>query len=72
MFLSNLKTIRKNAGIKVKTVSEKLGISRITLWQWENGKRTPGIEDLARLAQLYECTVDDLIGKELKKSLLES
>lgn len=62
MFCSKLKTMRERSGKKPKIVSDSLGISRVTLWQWENGKRTPSIENLARLAKLYDCTIDDLVG----------
>ena len=62
MFVSNLKSIRKEKCLRVKNVSEQLNISRITLWQWENGKRTPSIENLTKLAKLYNCSIDDLLG----------
>ena len=59
MKLANLKKLRELKELRVKDVSEKLKISRITLWQWENGKRTPSIESLAKLAEIYGCTIDD-------------
>ena len=62
MVIQNLKIMREKKGLRVKEVSNKLKISRITLWQWENGKRTPSIENLAELAKLYDCTIDDLVG----------
>ena len=62
MVVQNLKPIREKKGLRVKEVSNKLKISRITLWQWENGKRTPSVENLAELAKLYDCTIDELLG----------
>ena len=62
MVIQNLKIMREKKGLRVKEVSNKLKISRITLWQWENGKRTPSVENLAELAKLYDCTIDDLVG----------
>ena len=62
MVVQNLKIMREKKGLRVKEISNKLKISRITLWQWENGKRTPSIENLAELAKLYDCTIDDLVG----------
>lgn len=64
MFVSNLKSIREKKGMRVKKVSDELKISRITLWQWENGKRTPSIDNLSKLSKLYDCTIDDLIDKK--------
>ena len=62
MFVSSLKSMREKKCLRAKSVSEQLKISRITLWQWENGKRTPSIENLAKLAKIYACTIDDLVG----------
>ena len=62
MFVSNLKCLREKKGFRARFVSDKLKISRITLWQWEKGKRTPSIENLKKLAKLYDCSVDDLVG----------
>ena len=64
MVIQNLKIMREKKGLRVKEVSNKLKISRITLWQWENGKRTPSVENLAELAKLYDCSIDDLVGKK--------
>ena len=64
MVVQNLKIMREKKGLRVKEISNKLKISRITLWQWENGKRTPSIENLAELAKLYDCTIDDLVGEK--------
>lgn len=64
MVIQNLKIMREKKGLRVKEVSNKLKISRITLWQWENGKRTPSVEKLAELAKLYDCSVDDLIDNK--------
>jgi transcriptional regulator with XRE-family HTH domain len=56
-----LKEIRESRNLKPKAVVEQLGISRITLWQWENGKRSPSIEYLNKLSKIYECSIDDFI-----------
>ena len=62
-----LKEIREKKKIKAKDVVKELGISRITLWQWENGKRSPSIESVARLAKLYKCSIDAIVKVDKEK-----
>jgi transcriptional regulator with XRE-family HTH domain len=62
-----LKEIREKKKIKAKDVVKELGISRITLWQWENGKRSPSIESVAKLAKLYKCSINDIVKVDKEK-----
>ena len=45
-----------------KQVAEKLGVSPVTVSGWEIGKRTPEPQMLPRLAQVFNTTVDNLLG----------
>lgn len=59
----DIRNRRKAMGMTQAKLSEKLGCSAITVCQWEIGTRTPGIETLVKLADIFGCTVDDLIIK---------
>ena len=61
---SNFEVYRKRAGLRQCDVAEILGISQVSVWQWENGKALPRADKLPAVAKLYGCTIDDLIGKE--------
>ena len=61
------KEIREKKKIKAKDVAKELGISRITLWQWENGKRSPSIESVTKLAKLYKCSINDIVKVDKEK-----
>ena len=56
-----LKAKRKAVGLKVKTVAEQLGKSRITIWEYETNRRKPSIKILIQLAKLYGCTINDFV-----------
>lgn len=45
-------------------VMEAVGVSRMTVNNWESGRALPSASALAGLAQLYQTTVDDLLGLE--------
>jgi len=36
-----LKSYRDNHGLSQAALGERIGVDRITVWRWENGKRQP-------------------------------
>lgn len=58
------KRLREQAGLSVKQVMEALHVSDAAVYFWETGAYTPSVKKLPALAQLYGCTVDDLLRKE--------
>lgn len=56
-----IQALRKMAGLTQAEAAQKMGCTQEEISRWENGKRTPTAETLKRLAQLYQCAVDDLI-----------
>lgn len=59
----DIKKRRRITGMTQAKLAEALGCSAIAVCQWENGTRTPGIETLVKLADIFGCMVDDLIIK---------
>lgn len=55
---------RKAAGVSVREVCEVLGVSYAAVYQWELGVTNPTVANLVKLAQLYNCTIDDLLKDE--------
>jgi transcriptional regulator with XRE-family HTH domain len=56
-----LKTIRKKRKITQQAAADFLGIPRTALTQIENGNRAISTLEIAKLAKLYDCTVEELI-----------
>ena len=57
--------LRKKAGLTQKELCNKLNVSRSTYNGYELDKFEPNIETLKKLADLYDVSVDYLIGNEL-------
>ena len=57
----NLRKLRINAGYTQDKVSQLLNIQRAAYCNYENGTRTPPIETIIALAELYHVSVDYLI-----------
>lgn len=43
-----------------ESVANKLGVSRQTISNWENGKTLPDIDSLIKLSQIYQLSIDEL------------
>lgn len=53
--------LRKRAGISQQRLAEMMGVSRTTITQIENGKRKVSADELARLSEIYNLSVDNLL-----------
>ena len=62
-----LKQLRKSKGVSADEVSKVLGISRQGYTNYENEIREPNINNLIKLAEYFEVTVDYLLGREEQK-----
>lgn len=63
-FSSKLKEARLKKGLSQNTVAEKLNISRQAISRWETGKGMPDINTLPLLGELYDISIDELLGCE--------
>lgn len=58
-----MRTFRESRGLSIAQVSKHIGIDPSNLSRIERGKQTPSLPLLIRIAQFYNCGLDDLIGK---------
>ena len=59
-----LKTERTKLGLTQDEVAEKLIVSRQAISKWEQGNGYPDIENLVRLSDLYNISLDELLRGE--------
>ena len=65
-----LRSAREKAKMSVRQVMESLGVTDAAVYQWETGVTTPRPAKLAKLAELYGCTVDGLLKEDSMESRL--
>ncbi|MBO2517219.1 MAG: hypothetical protein CW338_08125 [Clostridiales bacterium] len=68
------KTIRKyrlNAGVGVKGLGEKLGVSAATVNYWEGGRFCPVPEMMARLCRMFDIPPAELLGLEENEGTMD-
>ena len=58
-----IKELREEKEILQRDLSKALNRTRACVSSWEQGKTEPSIEDLIKMADLFNVTVDYLVGR---------
>lgn len=70
MYLAqNLRYLREQKGLSQRECAEIFGLSGSAVTMWEQDQRKPDIEMIARLAEYFGVTLDELVLKNLKPPL---
>lgn len=69
---ANMKAERARLNLSASSAAKQIGISVNTLLTWERGDAEPLSVKLLKMAQLYDCTPEYLLGMtdERKKTLI--
>ena len=57
-----LQKARKESGLSQEELAEQLGVSRQAVSKWENDSGYPEMEKMIRLSQIYQVSLDYLVG----------
>ncbi len=60
----NLKQLRMSKKLTQKQLAERLGVKRTTICMWETGNSSPSLEILKKIAQVLNCSIDELVKEE--------
>ena len=63
----NIKSLRMKAGLTQKDLAEKLFVTSQAVSRWENGDVEPSISTLQSLSDIFNVSIDEIIGRELKE-----
>lgn len=61
-FASNLRELRISCKMNQRELAERIGTTQRTISYWENGQTQPDLSALVELAQVFDVSVDDLLG----------
>jgi transcriptional regulator with XRE-family HTH domain len=56
-----IRTIRKKENLSQEQLGQKLNVTRQAIYKWESGKGYPDIQNLIKLSELFEISIDELI-----------
>ncbi|MFW5891549.1 MAG: helix-turn-helix domain-containing protein, partial [bacterium] len=62
-FPERMKQLRKEKGISLEKLSDKIGTTKSTLSRYENNKREPKIHIAQKIADEFNVSVDFLLGR---------
>ena len=60
----NIRFFRKQAGLTQEELAARFGSRKTLISNYEIGRNTPDIETLWELADIFEITIDELVGRE--------
>ena len=63
-FFMKIRDFRLKLGLSQREVSEKLNIPQTTLFSYETDTNEPNIQTLIKLANFYNVSLDELVGRE--------
>lgn len=56
-----LKAARRAAGMTQAQLAEAIGVNQMHVSRWESGKVEPGVLIVKRMAEVLNCSMDDLV-----------
>lgn len=66
--MNELKHYRQKSGLTQSDVAEVLGIRQSTVAMWETGEALPRADKLPKLAELFNCSIDELLVGNMKNT----
>ena len=66
MFQENLKELRKKKGFSQQELAIRLNVVRQTISKWEKGLSVPDADTLIKMAEIFEVSVNELLGAKLE------
>ena len=61
-FGKRLKELRESKKLKCSELGELMGFSQVAITYWENGRSEPKLKDLLKLCEIFEVSIDYLLG----------
>jgi len=56
--------LRERAGMTQAQLADKLDVDVSTVCKWETGVNTPRVDGILKLADMFRCSTDELLGRE--------
>lgn len=60
-----IKELREKGGLTLRQVAKSMNVSAATVLNWENGIHEPSIAELIQLADLFQVSLDTLVGRDV-------
>jgi transcriptional regulator with XRE-family HTH domain len=61
-FAGNIQRLRVERGWSQRELAARLGCHQVSVSTWEQGIKVPRLPKLLAMAELFECSIDSLLG----------
>lgn len=55
----NLREVRQKAGLSMEEAAKRIGVSAVTIHQWETGKNGPRLTKVPKIALVYDISASE-------------
>ena len=66
-FAESLYKLRQNANMTQRQLADILGVSDTNIQNWENSRSETSFEMLIKIADVFDVSVDDVLGRVWQK-----
>ncbi|MBQ6718552.1 MAG: helix-turn-helix domain-containing protein [Clostridia bacterium] len=66
---TNIQNFRKRLGFTQEELAQKLGVTFQAVSKWENTKSAPDISFLPVMADLFDCSIDQLFSRDMQSNI---
>lgn len=61
---NNIKRLREARGMSQTDLADQLGVRPPSVWKLERGLQNPAYSTLVKLADIFGCTMDEVMGRK--------
>lgn len=58
----SIRALREAAGMRQYELAARMGVKQASVSAWESGSGNPSVENLKKLADIFQCSIDELLG----------
>lgn len=62
--MNRIRELRNRHKMTQAELAGRMGLTSPSVAKWENGKSNPTAENLKRLADIFDCSIDTILGRD--------
>jgi len=66
--MTEIRRLRKKCGLSVKALASAVGVTAMSIYRYEQGRRMPDVDVAAKIATALGCTIEQLLETEIKSA----
>lgn len=59
-----IRALREAAGMRQYELAARMGVAQASVCAWEKGESYPSVENLLKLAEIFACSTDEVLGRK--------